>query len=92
MLFYKFVITLLIFVYLVKGLMASPSRPSRQFQDIDDDDDLINTPPTQNPKPFVADSAAYAQLLDLGFNPNAIFRVYLNIYVSDCFYGYYVRI
>ena len=54
--------------------MASPSRPARQFQDIDDDDDLINTP-TVNSQPFEPDSAAYAQLLDLGFNQNAIFRV-----------------
>lgn len=55
--------------------MASPSRPARQFQDIDDDDDSFNTPSTANTQPFVADSAAYAQLLDLGFNQNAIFRV-----------------
>ena len=75
----------MILLYLVKGLMASPSRPARQFQDIDDDDDLINTPSTQNPQPFVADSAVYAQLLDLGFNPNAIFRVYLNFYVRTVF-------
>lgn len=60
---------------LITDYMASPSRPARQFQDIDDEDDSFTDPPPINTQPFVPDNNAYAQLLDLGFNPNAIFRV-----------------